>query len=333
MPDRASETGTVPFAAGPLPGAVITNPGAPPSGSVADNRGLQPAVPPSPVAVVRLAGFPASVSSDSFPASQINTFQISRLPVSDTTLQVPYTVNEYTSAGFASYDSVAIITGGANYVTVPVGPTPAGKVNDCEIVALTLRDGNQYRISQPCATIYLAGNARACSDTALLAAYQQTKSGEAFGVLLERHQCAVMRTCYRILGNWLDAEDVSQGVFLTLAQQPVRILSSLPAWLTMVARNAAIAYLRSRNRRNRHEQRAAKRIRVASEESTYDLREHLDVALMQIPAPLHEAVRLRYLDGLSQLEAAQVVGCPRGTLSQRTAHGVRRLREVLGSAD
>jgi len=48
---------------------------------------------------------------------------------------------------------------------------------------------------------------------------------------------------------------------------------------------------------------------------------------------LQQAVQLRYLEGRSQKEAAEIAGCPRGTLAQRTANGVRRLRDVLGDRD
>src|SRR5262249_11071810 len=65
------------------------------------------------------------------------------------------------------------------------------------------------------------------------------------------------------------------------------------------------------------------------EDPDRELREELDLALASVSAPLRDAVRLRYLEGLSQLEAAAVLGVPRGTLSQRAAKGLRRLRFVL----
>jgi DNA-directed RNA polymerase specialized sigma24 family protein len=42
------------------------------------------------------------------------------------------------------------------------------------------------------------------------------------------------------------------------------------------------------------------------------------------------ATRLRYLEGWSQQQAAERLGCPRGTLSQRAARGVQTLRNILG---
>lgn len=57
------------------------------------------------------------------------------------------------------------------------------------------------------------------------------------------------------------------------------------------------------------------------------------MALSQLSAPLRDAVQLRYLEGWSQAEAARMLGCPRGTLSQRAALGVRQLRGILGQGD
>jgi RNA polymerase sigma factor (sigma-70 family) len=329
--------GTAPIEEPNVPSAVVSDPVSPTgSGSVSslagsDRPGLQAVAEPSPVVLPRLVGVPSYVSPDSLSDSQVNTFRISRFPVSDTTLEVRYTLNAYSSVGCAGYEGVATISRGANHVHVPIELTSTGQVNECEIVTLTLRDGNHYRIGRPTTTLFLAGNARGCSDAALFAAYRQAQSVEAFSALVERHRPAVLRICHGILGNWVDAEDVSQGVFLALAQRPAQWLVSAPGWLHTVARNAALAFLRSRNRRTRHERRAAKLARVAFEETSHELREELDTALTQLPAPLREAVRLRYLEGLSQREAAQALGCPRGTLSQRAAQGVRCLRNVLAN--
>jgi RNA polymerase sigma-70 factor (ECF subfamily) len=261
----------------------------------------------------------------------VATFRISRTPVSDTALEVAYTLTAYGSAGCAGSDGLATIPSGSAAVDVCVEPTLTGHTARPEIVTLALRGQDGYRIGGPSATLFLAGAADRCSETALLEAYWQGRSGEAFGALVERHRPDVLQFSYRLLGNWADAEDVSQLVFLALAERQVRLHAGLARWLATVSRNIAIMLLRSKSRRARHEERAAKPDQVGSEESAHDLREELGAALMQIPVPLREAVSLRYLEGLSQLEAAQAVGCPRGTLAQRAANGVRLLRGILGT--
>jgi DNA-directed RNA polymerase specialized sigma24 family protein len=66
--------------------------------------------------------------------------------------------------------------------------------------------------------------------------------------------------------------------------------AALAGWLGTVARNIAIMWLRARGRRSRHEERAARDAEVGSEEAALDLREELHAALLQIPAPLRQAV-------------------------------------------
>jgi RNA polymerase sigma factor (sigma-70 family) len=256
-------------------------------------------------------------------------FRITRSPVSHSTMEVHYTLTEYSSAGAVRHEDVAAIPSGAAYVDIPNGLPPAEQANEPEIVTLTLRDNGDYRIGRPNVARFLSGTARACSEPALAAAFQGEKLAEAFSALVARNRSSVLKTCYGVLGNWHDAEDVAQMVFLALAQQQFQLGSSLAGWLRTVARNTSITVLRSRERRSRHESHGAKPLLAASEEPLRELREELDVALNQLSGPLRDAVRLRYLEGWSQVEAAQILGCPRGTLSQRAALGIRHLRGIL----
>src|SRR5262249_27072584 len=60
-----------------------------------------------------------------------------------------------------------------------------------------------------------------------------------------------------------------------------------------------------------------------------ELREELDAALAELPDPLRQAVILRYLEGLSQQEAAQRAGCTTVTMGWRSMKGLQRLRGAL----
>lgn len=292
--------------------------------------GLPASSTPSLVVAPTLATPPGDASPDGLAPILTQSFRITRTTVSDTALEVPYRLTTYSSAVTVSYESVAVLAPGSDHVDVPVELTPAGTAVGPEIVTLTLLDKDPNQGAPSSITLFLTENPQRCSEGALLQAYRQGNSEEAFRALVERHRPAVLRTCQRVLGSWDDAEDASQMVFVTLARRQVCVQGSLAGWLATVARNTALMFLRSRSRRSRHEQRAARPVQVASKEPAHDLHDELVTALTQIPARFREAVRLRYLEGLSQLEAAQVVGCPRGTLAQRAAQGVRWLRNILG---
>jgi RNA polymerase sigma-70 factor (ECF subfamily) len=329
--DHASE-GSASEVAGPGPVASVAAPPdfvSPLSLAPSDNAGAQALSGLNQVVTPSLAVARSPASLDSPLNAQADGFRITRAPVSNATTEVRYALTAFSSAGAVRREYATTIPSGAVHVDVLNEPTPAGKANGREIVTLTLLDHSAYRISRPSVTLFLAGNAQGCSEPALFAAYQEGKVAEAFSALVARHRPAVLQTCFGVLGNWHDAEDVTQMVFLALTQQQLRLQTTLASWLRTVARNASIALLRSRARRSRHEYRGAKPILVASEEPIRDLREHLDAALNQLSAPLREAVQLRYLEGWSQREAAQILGCPRGTLAQRASLGVRHLRGIL----
>lgn len=230
--------------------------------------------------------------------------------------------------GVAHQEQVVSVPAGGKAVEVALQPV-AGTT---EIVTVQLH-ATSGDAAPAVTTEFLTSDPSACSEAALFEAYRQGQSPEAFAALVDRYRQTVMRTCHRVVGNWHDAEDLCQIVFLALAHRQLGLQTSLAGWLRTVARNAAIVFLRAKNRRARHEGQAAKEVQVPSDEAAHDQREELDLALQQLHAPLREAVRLRYLEGWSQNEAAALLGCPRGTLSQRAALGVRHLRGILGDGE
>jgi len=50
--------------------------------------------------------------------------------------------------------------------------------------------------------------------------------------------------------------------------------------------------------------------------------------LAALPEPQREAVILRYFHDLGEDEAAEILGCPRGTVKSRLHHGLRKLMEM-----
>lgn len=255
-------------------------------------------------------------------------YKISRPTATTETLTVQGTLSSHGPEGTITQPYSVTIPAGMQSVMVPV---PNTMTNGQQIVTMQLTQIGDQSVTRPTATLFLEGGSQQATDAALYSAYRVGQSNEAFNVLAARHQQMILRTCHRVLGNWSDAEDVSQFVFLVLAQWQLRYPTTISGWLNKVARNASIALLRSKTRRSFHEREAAKPDMSQTEELSLLLADELQHAMNRLPKPLKEAVQLRYVEGHSQIEAAQVVGCPRGTLSQRAAHGLSRLREMLSS--
>ena len=75
--------------------------------------------------------------------------------------------------------------------------------------------------------------------------------GGAFGLLFDRHGRAVYNHCFRLVGSWGAAEDLTQAVFLLAWRKRARVRmttdSALP-WLLSVATNVVRTHHRSTTR-------------------------------------------------------------------------------------
>jgi RNA polymerase sigma factor (sigma-70 family) len=162
-----------------------------------------------------------------------------------------------------------------------------------------------------------------------VAQYHAARSPAVFSRIVERHGRMVLHTAFRLVQNWHDAEDVTQAVFLVLAQRAGAVNGTLGGWLHKVARDVSIEMLRARASRARREENAVRQKAMTSPTSESIIREELDLVLVQLPDRLREAVVLRYLEGHGQEEAARMAGCDKGTLSRRCTKGLNRLGALL----
>jgi len=78
------------------------------------------------------------------------------------------------------------------------------------------------------------------------------KDHGAFKALVDRYQALVINTCYNLLGNRDDAEDVAQEVFFQVykSAEKFRQEAKLSTWLYRIAVNRSLNFLRY-NKRSR----------------------------------------------------------------------------------
>ncbi len=288
------------------PAVPLPAPGVPPPSAIS------PEVPPapSPTTVVPVA------SAVSLPlAADAPLFRVSGTPIAASSLSVSYTLAAHSAGGTTAARGSVTLTGGSVATLTP----PAALVGHSPDV-LTVLVGTRS------ATLFVV-SPQQVSDPVLIAAHRGGRSAEAFAVLAARHGPTVSRAVQRVVRNRTDAADVSQFVFLELAKTRAQFPGTLAGWLRAVSRNAALAFLRAKRRRLMRERQAARAEAEIPPPAPLD--EMLVAALHRLPADLGQAVRLRYLEGYTQLEAAALAGVPRGTLSRRAAEGVRLLRQML----
>ena len=157
---------------------------------------------------------------------------------------------------------------------------------------------------------------------------------EAFTLLYRRHQAAMYRFALRMTGNSWAAEEVVQEVFMTLMREPKKYDATrgpVGAYLFGITRNRVMKHLErlprelsleEPNGNGAHANKAAVNgftpVHWAEQQ---ERSERVRAAVSELPAEFREAVVLCELEELSYEEAAQLSGCPIGTIRSRLHRG------------
>jgi RNA polymerase sigma factor (sigma-70 family) len=170
------------------------------------------------------------------------------------------------------------------------------------------------------------------ADERLLARFAKNGDPSAFELLVWRHGAMVMGVCRRVLGDHHLAEDAFQATFLALARKPraVRTGAALAGWLHRVARRIAVRAKVDCHKRAERDRRVARPESVAPPDVlSAEAQGVIDEEIDRLPEWQRRAVVLCYLDGHTADQAAQMLGCPRGTVLSRLAAARERLRARL----
>jgi RNA polymerase sigma-70 factor, ECF subfamily len=166
---------------------------------------------------------------------------------------------------------------------------------------------------------------------------------EAFRVLVDRESAAVVRACYRVLGDMHEAEDIAQEAFVSAYRSLAAWRADGPfgAWLTRIAvrlavrqagRRKAVSWVRRvdddapdpmtslpASPRTQPEQVALRAERASATRR----------ALAALDEPYREVVALRFFGERSLEEIAALTGRPLGTVKTHLRRGLLRLRDGL----
>lgn len=165
------------------------------------------------------------------------------------------------------------------------------------------------------------------SDEDLLDRFVRERDESAFAGLQQRYARLVYQVCWRALHHHQDVEDAFQATFVILALKAgsIRKRTSLASWLHGVAYHTAV---KARAKR-RVPTSAEVESMPAREESVDPAREQLDAAIEHLPSRYREPVVLCYLQGMTNAEAAETLGCPPGTVFGRLSRARDMLRDRL----
>jgi RNA polymerase sigma-70 factor (ECF subfamily) len=155
----------------------------------------------------------------------------------------------------------------------------------------------------------------------------------AYRELVERHVRGVHAFVYRMLGSRAEAEEVSQESFLRLWKHADTFVAHAKpsTWLYRVAHNLAVDRLR-RRRESSHAS-SIEDVPTSDRPSLhlYDKQVALAVesALSELPERQRAAISLVHYQGMSNAEAAVVLGVKVRALESLLARGRQQLRERL----
>jgi RNA polymerase sigma-70 factor (ECF subfamily) len=153
--------------------------------------------------------------------------------------------------------------------------------------------------------------------------------------IFRAHYGLVFRTAYKITGNAADAEDVSQTVFLRLVRRGTNAdaVENQESYLRRAAINAALDVIRSRQAKpveivelDNFPDETAKR---GEGELSPALRQALASALANLKPRSAEIFTLRFLEGFSNREIAQMLGISHVLVAVIVHRSRQQLRKAL----
>jgi RNA polymerase sigma-70 factor (ECF subfamily) len=181
---------------------------------------------------------------------------------------------------------------------------------------------------------------RPLDDTELI---ERARRGDvmAYEELVRRYRDVAVRTA-TVVGGGDDAEDATQEAFVKAyaALDRFRAGSPFRPWLLQIVANEA------RNRRRSAGRRASLAVRAAEDRPPggaapspeaavldHERRTTLAAALSRLRDEDREVIGARYLLDLSEAEAAQTLGLPKGTVKSRLSRALVRLRTELSALE
>lgn len=155
---------------------------------------------------------------------------------------------------------------------------------------------------------------------------------DAFRAFVDARGAAYRRTAYLLCGDWDQADDLVQSALLSVYLSWPRLSDHgrLDAYVRRILVNTRRSWWR---RAWRAEQPTGDVPDAAVGDAAvdqYDDRDRLVRALRLLPDRQRAAVVLRYYDGHTETEVADLLGVSVGTVKSHCARGLATLRRALG---
>lgn len=172
----------------------------------------------------------------------------------------------------------------------------------------------------------------------------RTMRGEvsAFEELINRYKNSVFAIIYRMTGQYQEAEDISQEVFLTVYQKLYQFDDSkkFAPWIHRIAINTCISALRKKNKvallnfdesfltqQNEEGPHVYTNPEIMLERN--ELRSEIKAALNELPSNYQSVLVLRYQLDLNNQEIADTLGLNKENIEVKIHRARKALRRIL----
>ncbi|MFD2611157.1 RNA polymerase sigma factor [Paenibacillus gansuensis] len=153
--------------------------------------------------------------------------------------------------------------------------------------------------------------------------------------LFDLYKKEIYKTCYYMLQNQADAEDVCQEVFISAFKHDWRRVEFVKTWLLRIAVNQCMNHLKKQSR-------AREKIAALFHSARQDTHRAAESIVMDqvgwqecvdllhlVPVKMRSALLLRYMHDYSLNEVAEILDIPVGTVKSRLNKGLALLRNRL----
>ena len=168
---------------------------------------------------------------------------------------------------------------------------------------------------------------------------ERARNGDegALDQVFRRYYATMNRFAQKICSQPSDAEDVAQEAFIKLMGS-IRSFdkrSAFTSWLYRVVLNQAIDFRRHMARRGKLTDELSlvqPRYGEAVQENAVTARQVVEIVL-GFPERERDAALLVLVEGLTHAQAAEIIGCPTGTIGWLLGKGSARLTAILEAVD
>lgn len=181
----------------------------------------------------------------------------------------------------------------------------------------------------------------AVRDEALVEEFVRTGSRGAFAELYYRYKDKAFNTAYRVVGDYEGARDVVHDVFLKIyVEAPgFKFRSSFSSWLYRIVVNRSLDEARRQKRRRQQLSTDVMGDTILSKDEgcqpdraavEHEAERDIAAALARLSPKLKIVITLRYFEGLTYEQVAEVIERPVGTVKSRLRRAHAKLGRLLG---